>query len=238
MTTCYYAKSNNNHVGSNEYEKAYKKHKRDTFHAWMLRDVNFSEGWEMPLVSATSVRPRSLIPFSVAIDKRCTEYGSFVHFYEDDFRFERVWNYPKRYLSRLSKFAGVVMPDFSTCIDFPKPLKMWNAYRNQLLAAWWQECGITVLPNARHEPDCDWLIEALPKHSSIAICGRALVKNVEERRRFVRDLQTTIDVLEPTFIAYYGSDSYNVLDYPRSLGIPLTVYEGQGRGNLPGGCRG
>ena len=221
-------------------DRAYRKHKRDMFHAWMLRDLEFSEEWELPIVRGTQLDgpPEGLVPFSVAIEEKCRDFGCYVHFYEDDFRFTRVWADPRRYLPKLSRFAGLVMPDFSTCIDFPKPLKMWSCYRNQLLAAWWQEQGLTVLPNARHEPGCDWLLEALPRHSVTAICGRALVKDVDERRRFVRDLRTTVDVLEPTAIAYYGSELYGVLDYPRSLGIPVWVYKGRGRGDLDGGKRG
>ena len=75
-------------------------------------------------------------------------------------------------------------------------------------------------------------------HSVIAICGRALTKDVTERRRFVRDVKTTVDFLEPMVIVYYGSDLYGVMDYPRSLGIPVWVYPGCNRGALDGGKSG
>lgn len=213
-------------------------HKRDVFHAWMLEGLDFSRPWDMPALDAVDVRPTALVPFSVAMHERWSDYGCFVHFFEDDFRFERVWNDPRKYLPKLARFEGVVMPDFSTCIDFPRPLKMWNAYRNQLLGAWFQRQGIATLPNARHQPGCDWLIEGLPRRSVIAICGRALTKDVDERRRFVRDVRTTVDVLEPTAIVYYGSDLHGVMDYPRSLDIPVWVYPGCNRGALDGGKRG
>lgn len=41
--------------------------------------------------------------------------------------------------------------------------------------------------------------------------------------------------LRPTAIVYYGSDLYGVMDYPRSLSIPVWVYPGCGRGALDGG---
>ena len=213
-------------------------HARDVFHAWMLEGLDFSRPWDMPKLVAVDTHPTALVPFSVAMAESWHDFECFVHFFEDDFRFERMWNDPRKYLSKLSKFVGVVMPDFSTCIDFPKPLKMWNAYRNQLLGAWFQKQGPITLPNARHQPGCDWLIEALPLHSVICICGRALTKDVTERRRFVRDVKTTVDFLEPTAIVYYGSDLYDVMSYPRSLGIPVWVYPGCDRGDLDGGKRG
>ena len=223
---------------SNVRPKKKLTHQRDVFHAWMLEGLDFSRPWDMPVLKATDAHPYALVPFSIAMRKDWGDFDCFVHFFEDDYNFERVWNNPRKYLPRLSKFEGVIMPDFSTCIDFPRPLKMWNAYRNQLLGAWWQELGLVVLPNARHQPECDWLIEALPRHSVVAICGRALTKNVDERRRFIRDVKTTVDKLEPTAIVYYGCDSYSVMDYPRSLGIPVWVYPGNGRGSLDGGKSG
>ena len=201
----------------------------------MLEGLDFSRPWDMPVLAPVEAHPTALVPFSVAMHERWRDFDCFVHFYEDDFRFERVWNDPHKYLPKLSKFEGVIMPDFSTCIDFPRPLKMWNCYRNQTLGTWWQEQGLTVIPNARHQPECDWLVEGLPRESVIAICGRALVKDVAERRRFVRDVRTTVDELRPTAIVYYGSDLYGVMDYPRSLSIPVWVYPGCGRGALDGG---
>lgn len=61
-----------------------------------------------------------------------------LHFYSDDYQFERVWTKPEVYLELLQQFAFVVETDFSMYLDFPEPLQKWNHYRNQLLGAWWQ----------------------------------------------------------------------------------------------------
>ncbi|MDO4848359.1 MAG: DUF4417 domain-containing protein [Coriobacteriia bacterium] len=210
-------------------------HARDVFHAFLIEGASFSEEWEMPRLAPVPngiLPPSELVAFSRAQEEKLPGAGRTVHFFEDDFRFERIWNEPKKYLARLLEFDSIIMPDFSTCIDFPKPLKMWEAYRNLSLASWLQRQGAIVYPNARHQPGCDWLIESLPRQSVIAVCGRCLIQNVEERRRFVRDLRTTIDMLEPSGIVYYGSDSHNVLDYPRALGIKLWTYPADRKGGL------
>lgn len=62
----------------------------------MLEGLDFSRPWDMPV----------LVPFSVAMHERWRDFDCFVHFYEDDFRFERVWNDPHKYLPKLSKFEG------------------------------------------------------------------------------------------------------------------------------------
>lgn len=212
-------------------------HSRDVFHAFLIEGATFSEEWEMPKlepVPCDVVPPKELVAFSRAQERHLSGMGRTVHFFEDDFRFERVWNNPGKYLPRLLEFDSIIMPDFSTCIDFPKPLKMYMAYRNLSLASWFQRQGAIVIPNARHQPGCDWLIESLPHHSVIAISGRGLVRNADERRRFVRDLNTTVDMLEPTGIVYYGPDTSNVLDYPRALDIPVRVFRGDRKGGMRG----
>lgn len=219
---------------SYQEKKPHLTHKKDVFHAWMLKDLEFSKNWELPKLKTVNYHPCALIPFSEAIKEECIEFDCYVHFFEDDRQYEELWDDPKKYLKRLKQFAGVIMPDFSTSIDFPRPLKLWNCYRNQLLGAWFEKEGLNVIPNARHQPDCDWLIEAIPKRSVIAICGRSLVQRKDERKRFIRDLKTTVDMLKPTAIVYYGSDSRGALDYPRQLKIPIWVYPGCGRGTFDG----
>jgi hypothetical protein len=212
-------------------------HARDVFHAYLIEGASFSEKWEMPCLEPVSIdtfSPSELIAFSRAQEHHLAGAGRTVHFFEDDFRFERVWNDPKKYLPRLLEFDSIIMPDFSTCIDFPKPLKMWEAYRNLSLASWLQRQGVVVIPNARHQPGCDWLTESLPHGSVIAVCGRCLIHGIDERRRFVRDLRTTVDILEPSAIVYYGADAYDVLAYPRALGIKLWTFPGDRKGGMRG----
>ena len=61
-----------------------------------------------------------------------------VHFFLDDYQFERFWRMPERYLYALEKCPLVIGPDFSLYTDFPAPIQHWNHYRNQLLTAWLQ----------------------------------------------------------------------------------------------------
>ena len=41
-----------------------------------------------------------------------------------------------------------------------------------------------------------------------------------------------VDYLEPTNLLWYGSTQYGVTDYPKAMGIPITVYPSKGRGSL------
>lgn len=42
-----------------------------------------------------------------------------VHFYLDDYQFERVYNNPYRYIDKLSQYRFVLSPDFSLYLEMP-----------------------------------------------------------------------------------------------------------------------
>ena len=89
-----------------------------------------------PIVPPVRAIPERLSPFT---DK--PDGGAWSHFFTDDYRFQRAWNQPARYIGILRRFAGTLSPDFSLFIDDPAPAQRWNDYRNKWLAAF---CTITV----------------------------------------------------------------------------------------------
>lgn len=89
-----------------------------------------------------------------------------VHFFEDDYKFERVWTSPDRYAEELKQFGFILGPDFSMYVDFPKALSLYNHYRNHWLARYWQEFhNITVIPTVMwgFEDTYDWCFDGYPK---------------------------------------------------------------------------
>jgi len=214
-------------------------HKRDVFHSWMVKGARFEGEFDMPCIEGTKEAPKGLVTFSEAMDSRCRDYECHVMFYEDDFRFERIWAQPHRYEERLKRFAGAISPDFSTCTDFPGALKVWNTYRDRAVGFWMQRLlRMHVIPNVRvEELTRTWALDGLPHGSIIAVGARACVKDRGDRALFTQGLKIAVDELEPSGIVWYGADAYGCSDYPRSLGIPVYVFEGRGCGNIAGGSR-
>lgn len=221
-------------------------HKRDVFHAAMAQGSTYGF-WDMPRLDSVFAVPPQLVSFSAArrAGVRASRPGQCVHFYEDDSEFECFWNDPKRYLPLLKAYGLAIEPDFSTCRDFPAPLRLYNTYRNRQLAAWMQRQGITVVPNVRiclDSSNCPGLerasLEGIPHGSCVAIGARTCVRRREERAYFIKGLKRSVDALVPRQIIWYGSDAYGVAEYPRSLGILVIVYEGASRGDLnPAGMK-
>lgn len=205
----------------------------------MVRGARFAGPMDMPVIQPCYAIPVELVAFSDAMGPRYRKRGGFVHFFEDDSDIERFWNNPRRYLPRLSQFDGVISPDYSVCYDFPNALKVNNTYRNLASGAWLQSQGLQVIPNVRCEPsNTGWSLPSLPHGSTIAFGARSSIKRVENRPMFVSMIKAAVDELRPSAIVWYGSDAYGTADYPRSLGIPVYVFPGKGRGALGGDMNG
>ena len=100
--------------------------------------VNAAGKYDIPkMLPVTECDVKNWISFNFArgTDKEeRAETG--LHFYLDDYQFQRLWADPERYISLLSSYKAVMSPDFSVYSDFPKAAKIWNVYRNM-----WLACG-------------------------------------------------------------------------------------------------
>lgn len=209
------------------------RHSRDVFHAWMLHGAEYTKSLGMPKLAPVYANPDKIIAFSDAMNSRCHEFDSFVHFFEDDCRIERFWNNPKAYLNKLGKFQGVIGLDYSVCWDFPPALKNYNHWRNSVCTYYLQRYLPCVVPQVRCEDDdFESTLESFPKHSTLAIGARSMVRNRKDRKVLISSVKHIVDYLEPENLLWYGSDEYGVADYPRVKGVPVHVYPGKGRGNL------
>lgn len=147
-----------------------------------------------------------------------------VHFYIDDYQFERLWRSPELYLSRLQKFESVISTDFSLYVDMPRPMKVWNVYRNRLFAAWWQHEGLNVIPNVSWSDSSsfDYCFEGLPKHSVIAINSMGANKYGFTKYLWHKGFEEAVKRLEPTLIVRYGG-KMDGEDTERSIFIENTI---------------
>lgn len=98
----------------------------------------------MPVLAAVDARPERLVGFNYA--KTSQDAGAGIHFFVDDYQFERVWNSAEAYFGVLSRFACVLSPDFSLYMDMPEPMQRWNVYRSRACGHMWARRGMTVVP--------------------------------------------------------------------------------------------
>ena len=129
-----------------------------------------------------------------------------VHFFEHDYKFERIWNNTDAYIEKLKRFAVVCAPEFSTYGDMPFCLQLFNHYRKHWVARYLQEAGVNVIAtiSANPTPKSDeYFLEGEP-HNGVVIfpstwCGN---KDVEEGRK--KHLKMIVEELQPTKLLIYG----------------------------------
>ena len=129
-----------------------------------------------------------------------------VHFFLDDYQFERIWNSPQRYINLLRQFKCVIQPDFSMYRDFPKALNIYNLFRNCWLANFWIDNGIWVIPKPGY---CDydsfeWSFDVHEKGGVVAASSVGVMFNKDDRRYFIDGYKEMIDRIQPDTVLMYG----------------------------------
>ena len=82
----------------------------------------------IPAIAPAEYQEAELISFNYA--KSCkSPANKAVHFFVDDYQFNRVWNCADDYIPMLRKFKYVCTPDFSLYTDHPRAIQIYNHYR-------------------------------------------------------------------------------------------------------------
>ena len=191
-----------------------RKSQLDNLHLKHL--INFVSGFEMPIMKKCSILPTSLIPFNQAMTEN--NYNKCVHFFIDDYQFERIWNHPGRYVECLKRYQCVISPDFSQYTDMPFPQRIWNNYRGKFIGAWLQAHGLNVIPNVTWSlPDSyDYCFEGIPEGSVIAINSTGASRYGLTKFLWLKGYNEAISRLKPAALIRYGN-KISGEDYSSSL---------------------
>lgn len=129
-----------------------------------------------------------------------------VHFYIDDYQFERVWNYPWRFSKVFNEFGAIMSPDFSTYLDFPKAVRVFNHYRKHWCGAYWQEMGATVIPTIEwgKPEDYDWCFDGEPEGGIVAVSNVGIMRDKELRENYMRGYKEMLTRLQPKEVLMFG----------------------------------
>lgn len=130
-----------------------------------------------------------------------------LHFFIDDYQFQRLWNNPLAYIDLLKKYDFVCSPDFSLYLDMPKALQMFNTYKKQFLSVLFQEFGINVLPTVSwsDKDSFDFCFDGIPRRSCVAISTVGSLRTEESKRIFDDGFNEMISRINPPKILWYGS---------------------------------
>lgn len=209
-----------------KFDDIFKENERhrtnDTYNLGIIDNENASEFWQMPIIKNDNFIPSKLIGFNYA--KTSKEKNVGIHFYLDDYQFERLWNKPEEYVDILKQYECILSPDFSLYMDMPMPMKIWNIYRSRLIGQYYQSQGIKVIPTLSwaEEETFEFCFEGIPKGSIVSISTIGVKKNKEALKIWRAGVDELIRRIEPSTILIYGGK----LDYDYG-NIEVIYYENQ-----------
>ena len=156
-----------------------------------------------PLKSVGDIK--EWIPFNYVLsDKDPT--GKAVHFYIDDYQFERLWKNPDKYIEKLKQYVAVASPDFSPYGNMPLATQIFNHYRKHWVAKYLQDRGVNIIPTIRASTDersFDFYLQGEPKNGIVTISSM-WTNDENSLQYFLREYNTMYDTLKPIKVYLYG----------------------------------
>lgn len=192
----------------------YGQERLKTDDAYNLSLVNISdcdETSKMPTIRKCEHIPQGLQAFNYC--KSAPDHTKGVHFYIDDYQFERLWNRPTEYLSLLEPFDCVLTPDFSLYMDMPYPMQEWNVYRARALGHWWQRKGLEVIVSLTwsDENSYDFSFGGLPRGGTYATSTVGCKDGDKASEVWRAGMKQALKVVKPDTVIVYGGklDDFN-----------------------------
>ena len=145
------------------------------------------------------------VRFDEAVKASCPEKLG-VHFFVDDFHFDKIWNQFNRYMKMLAKYKAVLTPDWSVYTDWPVAVNIWNHYRKHYVGAYLQMMGATVYPTIEwsDKESYRWCFDGEPVGGCVAIASIGTQKDVDARKLFVYGYDAMLERLQPETIMFWG----------------------------------
>ena len=186
--------------------------------------------WQMPIIENDDFIPSDLIGFNYAKSSDNKKCG--IHFYVDDYQFERVWNYPEKYIEILEQYECILSPDFSLYLDMPMPMKIWNIYRSRVIGQYFQKRGINVIPTISwaEKETFSFCFLGIPKGSIVSISTIGVKQDPNALQIWRDGVDEMIKQIEPkTILVYGGKLDYDFKD------IEVIYFENKVTENWKGG---
>lgn len=184
----------------------YGDERERTFSAYNLRefDPGRCDGpWQIPTLKPSQYVPEELIGFNYLLSTKRRDAG--IHFYIDDYQFERIWSDPITYIDKITEFPCSLTPNFSLYTDMPLAMQIWNTYRSRLIGQMMQDAGIEVIPSVvwTGKESYDFAFAGLESGGVIAVETLGM-QNDDDRQMWADGMDEAIRRLDPSTVVCYG----------------------------------
>lgn len=185
----------------NERERTNRAYNLELFNPFMCDGK-----WQMPIIENDHFIPEDLMGFNYAKSSEVKNVG--IHFYLDDYQFERIWNAPEDYVEVLEQYDCILSPDFSLYMDMPMAMKLWNIYRSRLVGQYYQQQGIKVIPTISwaEKETFEFCFDGIPEGSIVSISTIGVKRDKEALKIWREGVDAMIEKIKPKTILVYGGE--------------------------------
>lgn len=173
---------------------------------FMRNEFEATGKWQIPLVrkQKLDVNELSLIACS---DTRSNDNAENkkrgVHFFVDDYRFAGIYNNPEKSLAKLSQYAFLLTPDYSTYSDMNLWRQIESVAHSRWVGAYWQSKGLIVYPtiswgDARSYGFC---FDGIEQNAVVAV---GMIGCKHNKFAFMRGYNAMLEKLSPSTIICFG----------------------------------
>ena len=161
--------------------------------------------YNIPVLEPYVYEPCEFVGFNYARSAK-DKGDKGLHFFVDDYQFERLWREPLAYVNLIGEFHSIMTLDFSLYTDYPKAIQIYNHYRKHWLGALWQSLGYKVIPTiAWSDHDSfEWCFDGTPKGATVAVSSVGTQRSKETKQLFLDGWNEMLNRLEPETVIFHG----------------------------------
>lgn len=194
-------------IESKKEREYYGDERERTFKAYNLYeslDIEKVGQYDIPKLEPVDYIPDDLISFNYMLNTK--QYDKGIHFFIDDYQFERIWNKPEFYLDKIADFDCMLTPDFSLYQEMAESLCIYNVYRSRLIGALAQQKGIVTIPTLqwKNKDSYDYCFDGLD--GGVVAVSTIGVKKGEAFDIFCDGMDEAIKRIKPKCVLVYGGD--------------------------------
>lgn len=132
-----------------------------------------------------------------------------VHFFLYDYNFESIWKTPEKFVELLSKYKGVLTPDFSMYTEMPYAVQIYNTFRNRWCGAYLASKGIRVIPTVAWSDSgsFNFCFKGIKKGSVVAVSTYMFHESknhAAQKELFMKGYNKMLEEIEPSAIICYS----------------------------------
>ncbi len=174
---------------------------------FMRNSFKTSGKWDIPVIKKQDI-PLDNVRLIAYSDTRQNDKpentACGVHFFIDDYRFTGIYNNPERSIEKLSQYAFLLTPDYSTYSDMNYWRQLESVAHSHWIGAYWQSMGLKVVPtmtwsDSRSYSFCN---DGVEKDCIVAV---GMIGCKHTKNGFLRGYTAMLERINPSAVICFGN---------------------------------